>query len=50
MNTKLVETLSRFDASQGPRKVGPNEGHYAELGGCGARFGQLRQRFRAVAV
>ncbi len=35
---QLVESLRRFDASQGPRKVGPNEGHYAELGGCGARF------------
>jgi len=30
--------LKRFDASQGPRKVGPGEGHYAELGGCGARM------------
>ena len=30
--------LRRFDASQGPRKVGPDEGHYAQLGGCDARF------------
>ena len=35
---ELVEGLSRFDASQGPRKVGPTDGHYAELGGCDARF------------
>jgi quercetin dioxygenase-like cupin family protein len=39
MNTaQLTEALRRFDASQGPRKVGPAEGHYAELGGCDARF------------
>ena len=35
---ELIENLSRFDASQGPRKVGPGEGHVAELGGCDARF------------
>lgn len=33
-----TDALKRFDASQGPRKVGPGEGYYAELGGCGARF------------
>ena len=39
MNTaQLTEALTRFDASQGPRKMGPTEGHYAELGGCDARF------------
>src|SRR5215203_4148328 len=36
--TQVAETLRRFDASQGPRKVGASEGHYAELGGCDARF------------
>lgn len=35
---ELVEGLRRFDASQGPRKIGADEGPYAELGGCGARF------------
>jgi mannose-6-phosphate isomerase-like protein (cupin superfamily) len=34
----VTETLRRFDASQGPRKLGPGEGHVAELGGCDARF------------
>ena len=28
----------RFDASQGPRLVGPRDGHYVELGGLGVRF------------
>ena len=36
--TKITEGLQRFDASQGPRKVGLSDGHYAELGGCDARF------------
>jgi mannose-6-phosphate isomerase-like protein (cupin superfamily) len=36
--TALIENLQRFNASQGPRKMGPTEGHYAELGGCDARF------------
>jgi quercetin dioxygenase-like cupin family protein len=36
--TQITETLRRFDASQGPRKVGPRDGHYAELGRCDARF------------
>jgi mannose-6-phosphate isomerase-like protein (cupin superfamily) len=36
--TAMTEALRRFDASQGPRIVGPTEGHYAELGGCDARF------------
>lgn len=34
----LAETLRRFDASQGPRKIGANEGPVAQLGGCDARF------------
>jgi mannose-6-phosphate isomerase-like protein (cupin superfamily) len=38
MSTAIEQSLQRFDASQGPRKVGPREGHYAELGGCDARF------------
>jgi len=36
--TPLTETLRRFDASQGPKTVGPTDGHYARLGGCDARF------------
>jgi quercetin dioxygenase-like cupin family protein len=34
----VVESLRRFDASQGPRKVGPGDGPVAQLGGCQARF------------
>jgi mannose-6-phosphate isomerase-like protein (cupin superfamily) len=30
--------LTRFDASQGPRKVGPDDGHYVQLPGVGVRF------------
>ena len=33
-----TETPRRFDASQGPRKVGAEDGPIAELGGCAARF------------
>jgi mannose-6-phosphate isomerase-like protein (cupin superfamily) len=36
--SQTTDTIRRFDASQGPRKVGPDDGYYAELGGCGARF------------
>ena len=36
--TQLTQALRRFDASRGPRKIGPADGHYAELGGCDARF------------
>jgi mannose-6-phosphate isomerase-like protein (cupin superfamily) len=36
--THIAETLQRFDASQGPRKVGREEGPIAHLGGCDARF------------
>jgi mannose-6-phosphate isomerase-like protein (cupin superfamily) len=36
--TQFPETLRRFDASQGPRKVGPSDGLVAQLGGCDARF------------
>ena len=36
--SQTTGTIRRFDASQGPRKVGPADGLYAELGGCGARF------------
>ena len=35
---EFTETLRRFDASQGPRKVGPEDAPVAELGGCDARF------------
>jgi mannose-6-phosphate isomerase-like protein (cupin superfamily) len=30
--------LTRFDASQGPRKLGPDDGHYVQLPGVGVRF------------
>ena len=33
-----TETPRRFDASQGPRKIGSEDGPIAELGGCAARF------------
>jgi mannose-6-phosphate isomerase-like protein (cupin superfamily) len=36
--SQTTDTIRRFDASQGPRKVGPADGLCAELGGCGARF------------
>jgi mannose-6-phosphate isomerase-like protein (cupin superfamily) len=32
------QTLRRFDASQGPRKLGPDEGELVSLGAIGARF------------
>ena len=31
-------SLTRFDASQGPRNVGPEDGHYVQLPGVGVRF------------
>ena len=33
-----IDALRRFDASQGPRKIGADEGPVAQLGGCEARF------------
>jgi mannose-6-phosphate isomerase-like protein (cupin superfamily) len=36
--TRITPSLRRFDASQGPRKVGVEDGPVAELGGCDARF------------
>ncbi|HEU5142693.1 MAG TPA: hypothetical protein VFU04_05995, partial [Solirubrobacterales bacterium] len=38
MSAFATETLRRFDASQGPRKLGPEDGPVAQLGGCDARF------------
>jgi mannose-6-phosphate isomerase-like protein (cupin superfamily) len=35
---QLTETLRRFDASQGPRRVGPSDGLYVDLGSLGTRF------------
>ena len=32
------DPLRRFDASQGPRKIGPSEGEYVDLGSLGVRF------------
>lgn len=34
----IAPVTRRFDASQGPRIVGPRDGAVAELGGCDARF------------
>ncbi len=33
-----TEQLRRFDASQGPRKIGPTEGRAVDLGSLGVRF------------
>jgi mannose-6-phosphate isomerase-like protein (cupin superfamily) len=35
---RMPDKLERFSAELGPRKVGPDEGAYARLGGCDARF------------
>ncbi len=34
----MIETLSRFDAAQGPRIVGPKDGRLVDIGAIGARF------------
>jgi mannose-6-phosphate isomerase-like protein (cupin superfamily) len=36
--TSLAPALKRFDASQGPRKIGPDEGKYTDLPAVGVRF------------
>ncbi len=38
--TKFTGHVERpvFDHTQGPRKLGPNDGEYLDLGGCGARL------------
>lgn len=36
--TSQAEPLRRFDASQGPRKIGPTEGKAVDLGSLGVRF------------
>jgi mannose-6-phosphate isomerase-like protein (cupin superfamily) len=36
--TETTNHLRRFDASQGPRIVGPQDGPVGHLGGCDARF------------
>ncbi len=38
LTPQLTQDLRRFDASQGPRKLGPGDGPVAQLGGCDARF------------
>jgi mannose-6-phosphate isomerase-like protein (cupin superfamily) len=38
ITTQFTETLRRFDASQGPRKLGPADGAYTDLGSVGVRF------------
>ena len=34
----MIETLRRFDASQGPRKLGSQEGKSVDVAGLGVRF------------
>jgi mannose-6-phosphate isomerase-like protein (cupin superfamily) len=34
----VATQLKRFDASQGPRKLGPSDGKAVDLGSCGVRF------------
>jgi len=34
----LTDALRRFDATQGPRKLGPADGEYTDLPGVGVRF------------
>ncbi|MCC2662234.1 MAG: hypothetical protein K0S35_156 [Geminicoccaceae bacterium] len=36
--TQITDALHRFDASQGPRIVGPKDGPYTDLGSLGVRF------------
>ena len=37
-SSTVIDALRRFDASQGPRKLGPNEGEYTDLLAIGVRF------------
>ena len=37
-SSTVIAALRRFDASQGPRKLGPNEGEYTDLLAIGVRF------------
>jgi mannose-6-phosphate isomerase-like protein (cupin superfamily) len=38
ISSEFVSQLRYFDASQGPRKVGPRAGQYTDLGSVGVRF------------
>jgi mannose-6-phosphate isomerase-like protein (cupin superfamily) len=38
MEAGTIETLRRFDASQGPRKLGPQDGKAVDVAGLGVRF------------
>ena len=38
MTPRHHSALRRFDHTQGPRKVGPDDGHYVQLPGVGVRF------------
>jgi mannose-6-phosphate isomerase-like protein (cupin superfamily) len=38
MEAGMIETLRRFDASQGPRKLGPRQGNVVDVAGLGVRF------------
>jgi len=37
-SSTVIDALRRFDASQGPRKLGRNEGEYTDLLAIGVRF------------
>jgi mannose-6-phosphate isomerase-like protein (cupin superfamily) len=38
ISSDFVNALTRFDGSQGPRKIGPSDGPYTELPGVGVRY------------
>ncbi|MGH2953523.1 MAG: cupin domain-containing protein [Solirubrobacterales bacterium] len=35
---QLIDALRRYDATQGPRNLGPKDGHYDDLGSLGVRY------------
>ena len=46
-SSELTDALRRFDASQGPRSLGPKDGPYTDLGSVGvARRTRTRGRRR----
>ena len=38
MEAGMIETVRRFDASQGPRKLGAEQGKAVDVAGLGVRF------------
>jgi mannose-6-phosphate isomerase-like protein (cupin superfamily) len=38
MEARMTQALKRFDASQGPRNLGPDDGKMVDLGSVGVRF------------